>query len=427
MIDFSEITTHMDLYHYVLEKERQTPTRKNDPSYPLRDDEKTGLSLYHAPHDWFNYDRLCADVQRDMPLGYFMGLHYLTHLDIRHYLPAIKHVSWNQRFDCFLFPGQTAWISKGQGGHIRYFTEGNYLKSFDIVDLLDVYYGTRKQETLTRLRADAPTDDRKDEWVMKQETKYLDNLTWIHYIESEKHKIPALYHCIKPHLKLLETLNVLGNVHLKDKMFSFEGDNVFFASNVYIAQFLDCDIAQTNRLINFFTALGLLRKVPFKHVPTAFISRSKQLAKRQGYTNHITYYTIPSIVDVVETAEKRATDFQDAGIRLYNVTKKDLERVLTPRIFQAIFDSESDATTYNTYEQRYVAWVFDQLAEQGYILRSACIAPTFKGVNKKRREAILTELMAQLKQEGYTYKRPNKDEISRYHLTSSFEYILTKK
>ncbi len=246
-------------------------------------------------------------------------------------------------FPCCFYEGNQAWISLGESGHYRYFSKNNELNSdvvgLDFVDILEIYYGLPTRQTIERAIRDFKIKFMEGQWVQQQNKKYMTNFTVIHNVDKYiKPNYPELHECIKDHLKVLETINVIGNINIKKREFSHENDNVFFSSNSYIANFVKSySSSSINKLLNMFAVLGLINKIPEQNVPLQLLRESKLIADKRNLGNIISYYTVPNLLDVLPSANERAAVMLEHNIRYTNISKDKVQFVFGKGIANATY------------------------------------------------------------------------------------------
>lgn len=228
-------------------------------------------------------------------------------------------------FKCSILDGNFAWISKDERGHFRYFSKNtnHVVFGFDLIDLLEIYYGVPATETIERAVKELKINFMEDIWARNQNEKYLSNLTVIHGAKKIiGNDFPFLFNCLDGQLKVLETINVIANINIKKQEFSYLGHNIFFASNSYIANFLnDYPLSTTNKVINLFAVLGLIQKIKEDDIPSTLLHESKMIADNRNLGNIISYYIVPPILDVLAEANYRAEVLSKNGISYSNINR----------------------------------------------------------------------------------------------------------
>jgi hypothetical protein len=340
-------------------------------------------------------------------------------------------------FPCVFINGNEAWISKSSNGHYRYFSKNKCLDTigFDFIDLLELYYGETASQAIKKAIKDFRICFMEDSYMNEQNKKYLSNLTIIH--NSKKHILkdyPELFEYIKGHLKLLETMNVLGNINIKKREFSYKNNNIFFASNSYIADFLgNYTISTTNKVLNIFAILGLIKKISKEDVPSQLLHESQAIAERRNLGNIISYYIVPSMIDILDTANKNAIIMNEHNIRYSNICKDRVVLAFGKEFADEIYVQEIQKNkikniTPTEYIHRFLEEnLIDLLNTQGYATKSMIykikIANSTEKQKQKELEKIWKSLIIKHKLE---YLKPTQENKEKYKLINS-EYIAIYK
>lgn len=141
-------------------------------------------------------------------------------------------------------------------------------------------------------------------WAEEQKAKYISNMELLSYqMFAEKYK--SLSRVIRSGARVLLEINQIGLENITYEYFGFEGQNVFFFSNRYLAQRMKLSLGLTNQYINLFCVLGLIRKIPKSAVPKEFLERAKLIAEQTGQ-RQINFYTVIPLEEVADDAEQIA-------------------------------------------------------------------------------------------------------------------------
>lgn len=344
-------------------------------------------------------------------------------------------VEVNSNFECKLIQDSFAWISKADNGHYRYFSrpkEGGKVVGLDFIDLAEILYGKTTSDTINLLVKDLGIKFVESIWIGEQNQKYMSNLTLIHRFNRDlKVKYPELYEIIKEHLKVLETLNVIGNINIKNQEYSFNGESVFFSSNSYIADFLGTYTKSTiNKIVNLFAVLGLIVKIPEAEIKAQLLHESKMISKRRHLGNIISYYTIPSFLNVFEEANERAKILLAHNIKYHNINKRKIQYIFGENFANKIYVQEiqknkSDKVVdmIEDLERN----IKDLIERQGYATKKQVADIKIPGTTKKQRIAELDKVLTSIvTTNNLKFVKPTSDMKSLYNLKTN-EYILICK
>ena len=343
-------------------------------------------------------------------------------------------VEVNKNFECKLIEGNFAWISKSDNGHYRYFSkpkEGGKVIGLDFIDLAEILYGKTTTEVIHLLVKDLGIKFMDNIWINEQNNKYMSNLTLIHRFNKDKEligKYPELYEIIKEHLKVLETINVIGSINIKKQEYSFKGQNIFFSSNSYIADFLGNYTKSTiNKIINLFAVLGLIVKIPEAEIQPQLLHESKMICKKRQLGNIISYYIVPSFLDVFPEANKRAEVLLDCNIKYHNITKAKIEYVFGKDFANQIYVQEIQKNKSNTamnLMEELERNIKELIDKQGYATKKQVADIKIKGTTKKQRISELDKsLNSIIASNDLKFIKPTLEMKSFYNLKTN-EYIL---
>lgn len=355
----------------------------------------------------------------------------LSHIDIgKCFSPAIPT---NKFFDCYLFKGNTAWISITTKGHYRYYSKKRKsgTVSFDFLDLIEIYYGVPTYEAIDKIVRSFSICFMEDVWKKTLQNKYKRNEDFI--IDRLPH-YPHVFALLSENARLLNTLNILGNFHIYKKEYQYKDQNVFFASGSHIAHFLETsNVSKVNQFINLFSVLGLIEKVPSFHIHPVFLKESTDIVDRRNLGNRINYYIVHDFEKVMATAEKRAELLVRHGVRYSNMSKATIEKIFGSSFAEAIYvqtvqkNKKQVNKQRSTIEKRLEAHFQRALNEMGYVTKSTILSMPLPDIEPKQAKNYLNQIWGYL-METYqcSYKKPTKKVKQELEL-DSFEYIARKE
>lgn len=245
---------------------------------------------------------------------------YLISINLEYLFPNTEA---NQVFKCFFIEGNLAWISE-QNNHYRYFTKSfnGDVVSLDIIDLAKLYYELDNSiEAIEKLIKSMNITFLNTYWRKTQISKYQSNLYFLENIDKFQSSNFYLYKLIFPHIELLKFLNKLGLKNLLSQKMSYEKDAIFFASSSYIADNIQVSRSKVTKLMNLFSLLDIVKKIPEKQIPTEMLNKSKSIANARNTRDIVNYYSITNILDNIENLERRAKLIDLSPIRYSNINK----------------------------------------------------------------------------------------------------------
>lgn len=236
----------------------------------------------------------------------------------------------NQYFDCLFINGNYAWVSKDTKGHYRYFTrsKAEITFSLDFIDLFSIYLNAGFRKTVVTINKMFGVSF-ADEWRLAQKQKYEDNKFLIENKELLQ-SYPNLYSLIKNHLGILRAMNEVGDNNLIGKFLQCNNEAIFFSSTKYLKNNYNVKYSTSviNQVINLFSVLGIISKIREQDVPSEYITISKERMKIDKCRyNHISFYTIPNMWDILDEAEKRAEILSKHNIKYYSMSHYVVKRV----------------------------------------------------------------------------------------------------
>ena len=404
---------------------------------PLEDVERRLISekLKKAP-ETIDFKRLRQSNKEDNVINNYEELICLFRgYDLRYLFH--DNLALDAGFPCNFLDGNNAWVSRSERGHYRYFSKdkNDRIIALDLVDIASLYYNVSQMDAITMLASSLKIKFLEHVWFRKQNEKYLANMTIIHsatkYIKED---YPELYSALKPHLKLYETLNVIGNVNIKKQEYSYKQCNIFFSSSKYLADFMaERHYSTINKIINYLCVFGLIEKVPLNKVPYNLLKESIEISKKRNLGNTISYYIIPPIVDQLKNANNIAIKLKKERISYSNISYGKIKDVFGEEFADKIYVQEIqkikniDIKRTEEFECRVHEILTEQLEKEGYC-RKIDIASKIKSRIPQKAKLKMVENVWNkvLKSKGCIYCKPTKDQKKMYGLSSN-EYIAIAK
>lgn len=347
-----------------------------------------------------------------------------------------ENIALDAGMPCKFIEGNNAWISRSNSGHFRYFTkdqEGK-LMAFDLLDIASLYYRTTLTETAFILAKNLKIRFMEEVWFNQQNKKYIANMSMIHgskkYIEEN---YPCLGIALKPHLKILETLNVLGNINIKKQEYGYKQNNIFFCSSKYLSEFLgEGHYSKINKVINYLCVLGLVIKVPLNEVPYNLLYESKEIAKQRNLGNIINYFVVPAMSDVLDKSEVRACQLQKYGITYSNISSQRVAVALGEETVGSIYVQEiqknkkSHKVGVSEIYNKSLQVIDKVILEYGYCTKCMVIDRLKIRLTKKEKLREIDKVWKTLLVENsYKYCKPTENQKKEFGLKTN-QYIVIK-
>jgi len=422
----------MTMKEYERENEKKGRKKKNEMVRRVFPMEKKLLIMQTKRKELlqhFDFTAIKQDVRnRSLHIESYEGLfHLLAQINIGDcFTPNIEVNSYTP---CRLFNGNYAWISRNIQGHYRYFSKqkGQVAISFDFLDFIEIYYGLNTYEAMERIVKIFNIQFMEDYWKKERKQKYLKNEQFIHHSLTQ---YPHLNKLLSEHITVLEAMNVLGNVHLYKKEYSYKNENLFFASTSYISTFLETtNTSKVNQLINLFATLGFIEKVPSQEIHPVFLKESTDIADKRNLGNRINYFVVHSFSEVASIAEDRAEILLRNGIRYSRISKAGIENLFGSDFASAIYPQtiqknkkREDRRKENI--EKCLEMNFNLLLQkQGFLTKTMVIQLPVYELSIEKKASYLKKMWSYLLQKyNISYSKPTKAIKNEYRLVTN-EYI----
>lgn len=381
----------------------------------------------------FDFSAIKKDYRsRSLHIESYEGLfHLLSQIDIGQCFTPILPL--NDFFPCRLFKGNYAWISRNDQGHYRYFSKrkDKVAISFDFLDFVEIYYGLTTYEAIDKIVKIFGIQFMEEIWKQERKQKYWRNEQFLHHSLSE---YPHLSSLLQDYTHVLEAMNVLGNIHIYKKEYSYQNENVFFASTSHISSFLETsNTSKVNQLINLFATLGLIEKVPTTQIHPLFLKESTDIVDKRNLGNRINYYVIHNFGETASVAEKRAKVLLKNGIRYSRISKAGIEKLFGSEFAESVYPQtiQKNKKRVNSKKENIEALLeknFEMLLnEQGYLTKTmVAYLPVFD-LSLEKKQSYLKKMWGYLLNKYQCdYSKPTK-QMKEQNDLSSYEYIACRK
>lgn len=337
----------------------------------------------------------------------------------------------NQFFDCVFIKGNYAWISI-EKGHYRYFTKSKtgVSHALDFVDLFSIYLNADSRKTLLTINKMFGVSF-DDKWRLAQKQKYEDNKLLLEDEERLK-SYPKLYSVIKRHISILHAMNEIGDSNLIGKSLQCNNEAIFFSSTRYVKSNPNVEYSTSviNQVINLFSVLGLISKVSEEDIPAEYISMSKVRMKIDKCKyNHISFYTLPNMLDVLDLAEKRAEVLINHNIKYYSMSHYVVKRVFGEEFANKIYVqkvyggvSKRNARVLADEKEKIKHYFSISVIENGFASKELLKKET--DMNDKSFNKLWSELIGNV---DHVKVKPNKAMKQRHNLITNENVIIVKE
>ena len=237
-----------------------------------------------------NTNIICNFTKNIQVATYKDAISYIKKINIIQ-LFGIETRGISKNFSCGVMSGNIANVNVDDEGNWRYFTRDKdsiMRYSFDVIDITEIIYNVGYYEALNLLCEMLEIEVKEGEWVMNQHVKYSKNSGKIYNADEDMAiRYPALYKFINKHLYVLKEMNAIGSANLLTEDDSLNGEAVFFTASRFIEAKLESQGIQKshtsiNKIINLFTVLGLVKKVPLEKVPRRLREQAKKAERMKA-------------------------------------------------------------------------------------------------------------------------------------------------
>jgi hypothetical protein len=245
-------------------------------------------------------------------------------------------IARNERFNCFLLEGNTAWFSQDAQTKIyRYFSQDKEKRTYalNFFDMVEVVYQKEFIFALKFVAQELKLKYKEVEWLQTQLDKYNQNIMWLEMADTRiKKEFPILYKYSKNYFSILIKLQNIAIKNLMSMKYSVDDESIFFSSARFLQAYkpdltdaLDRtkskDGSKASRAINVFTVLGMVNKIKDKGIiPDFLFEKAKLEMGEKGQHNMINFYTIP----VYDSVLLQRAEYIVNTLREHNVGNKDI-------------------------------------------------------------------------------------------------------
>lgn len=278
-------------------------------------------SISHKKNEIFNINAINEHVENCVKKGITNFSEIFFNIDLTTCIKCDSKI--NQFFDCVFINGNYAWVSV-ENGHYRYFTKSKMgiCHGLDFIDLFSIYFNTDRKRTLININ-NMFGFSFDDKWRIEQKKKYENNKLLLKNNDFLL-RYPKLYSLIKKHIDILYAMNEIGNTNLMGRSLQYNNQAIFFSSTTYVKNNHNVKYSTSviNQFINLLSVLGLIVKVKEDYIPTEYLFMSKNRMKIDKCRyNHVSFYTLPNMSDVLSSAEDIANVLVNNNIKYYKISR----------------------------------------------------------------------------------------------------------
>jgi hypothetical protein len=387
-------------------------------------------AIYDKKNEIFDIDTVNKHVEECINRGVEDFSEIFSSVDLLQFIKCNSKL--NKFFNCLFINGNYAWVSKDRRGHYRYFTrsKAEITFSLDFIDLFSIYLNAGFRKTIVTINKMFGVSF-DDEWRLAQKQKYEDNKFLIENDEIIRN-YPKLYSVIKNHLSILHAMNEIGDSNLIGKSLQCNNEAIFFSSTRYVKSNHNVKYSTSviNQVINLFSVLGLISKVSEQDIPAEYITMSKDRMKIDKCRyNHISFYTLPNMLDTLNEAEKRAEVLINHNIKYYSMSHYVVKRVFGEEFANQIYVqkvyggvSKRNARVFADEKEKIKHYFSISVIENGFASKELLKKET--EMNDKTFNKLWLELIDNV---DHVTVRPNKSMKQRHKLITNENVIIVKE
>lgn len=284
--------------------------RDNTSIYPFKEKYKKMIfaKIYDKKDDIFNADYLNNILKE---------INDLDEID----LTLLLNLKANNYAKCLFFEQNFAWISLSNKGKQRYFTKRYLTYALDATDLLCIYFNCHYGQLEDYLMALGYSGSRRK---LNDVKKYGKNKTDIKTLMDSNSGISYLLE------DKIDIYNALNDIGIKNTLAfnEYENNPIFFVSTRFLKEKynLKYSISTINQVINFYSLIGIIYKVPQDNMNNSLSKVYKDRAKNLKKAP-ISFYSIPPLFPIFNCLKDKIKQLSNTCINYYNQTKKVLNNI----------------------------------------------------------------------------------------------------
>ena len=266
------------------------------------------------------YLRIMNNIQEIFDMNYLKdclnSIELLDEIDIE----LLLREKADNYFQCKFIKGNFAWISKNENNKYRYFSKGYITYSLDIYDLLTILFNCKFSKLLNILNELYPQNTIKTTQMNQIKTTTTNQNSIIDIINSDNN----IKNLLGDKLDIYMALNDFCSVNLLIEKF-YKSSPIFFISTRYLKEKynLKYSISTINQVINLYSWLGIINKVPENEIDCDIYKEYKK-RKNKDKKVSVSFYSMPSLLNYKNELIMNFNAVNNYNMNYYNV-KKDNE------------------------------------------------------------------------------------------------------
>jgi len=360
-----------------------------------------------------NSKKINQKVYSSITLPYEEVIQFLKQQDLINYLGIDAKPGKNFRCIFHNDNNPSAVIIKNNDGMYKYFCNSpacicyNGGKGVDIINVVKITENSDTSHAVKKLIEHFNIKVEDSTWINEQNKKFERNITHLCQLSERKGDFPYLNRILRFGLSVLLDILEIGKKNIVNRFFSINEDSVFFFSNRYLAGKRNKSVTNINKYINLFCTLGLLNKIPYKHVNKNLRATAVQISKANAQ-NGISFYTVPYYSDdVFKTADERAFVMLQYNFSITGMSKKFIENCFGEDFANQIYlvnviDSEKSRNIREAIE----LFILHQIKTYGYFTKDMILNNKLKVDNNYIRRGV----------KEYEYRKALPDIMQKYDL-----------
>ncbi len=385
----------------------------------VRNTESTEIKPITVKVDTNNLQKESHKIYSSPVLQYEDMVPFLKQQDLISYLGI--DAKPNVNFKCiFHNDNNPSAVIKNNSGYYKYFCNSpvcichNDGKGMDIIDVVKIKENCDTSTAIRKLVEYFHIELKDSTWINEQNKRFENNIVLLNNLKERKDEFPYLNRIIRFGYPILMHILEIGKNNISNRYFSVNGESLFFLSNRYLAKKIKKDTPNINKYINLFCTLGLLHKIPYKHLNQNLRKTALRISKENSH-NCITFYTVPDYIEAFNIANKRAKIMLEYRFTIKSMSKKYLENCFGKEFANKIYlvnvkESKQSENIRNAIED----FILNQIKKYGYCTKDMLMTHRLKvdncyiskGVKEYEFRRILPDVMQKY---DLVYKKANKN------------------
>lgn len=377
---------------------------------------KRKKSIYSKIKDIKNDIFDISYLKQQLPL-----VNSLDELDIKKILNITKNFE-----QCRFINSNFCWVSEYENKQ-RYFTKRYVTYSFDVLDLLSLYFNCSYRKVFNYLIQDFGYKGDIDR-VNEIEECLINHNSFESLLNEDDVFYKHIYDKKDIYLSINEFSkeNNLSYLKYKDKP-------IFFISGVHLKNKYDLNYSTStiNQMINLYLAIGLIEKIPEEHIKTPLFYKYK---KEKVSKNSISFYIMTSLEEKKEEILNKVKIVDNLGLKYYNLNKTVLLGLNEKFNFKTHYPETIGGGNYskksleNLSNIEVIEYLFEYYLENYRIVAKEWILNDLEKSNKDVSNSFFNKIWISIinSKEGKTVK-PNNNMKTLYSLETNKDVFIQKR